>query len=250
MRFESKSRKTLPVPVYFASDMHLRLDRPDRALRLASWVETLSADDTLHLVGDVCDFLYATRQRTGREIKCMGLRSLAEFKERGGKLTVLVGNHDSWLGPYYQEVLGAELVTEPRILDVHSLRFHIVHGHRVGGRQPWKASMESRAFFEAFRGLPNAVASKLDRILEGSNDRGRSDDEARLIEIYRESLPRIEAGIDIALFGHVHSPLDDSSIVPRMVVLGGWHHRTSYLRVDPDGASLVVEDPAKNPVRA
>ena len=236
------------MPVYFASDMHLRLDRPDRAQRLASWVNRLHSDDTLHLVGDVCDFWYGTRQRNGMRLECLGLRSLADFKARGGTLTVMAGNHDLWLGPYYRDVLGAELVVEPRIVEAYGLRFHVVHGHRVGGRQPWKLAMESRAFFEAFRQLPAPIARRLDKTLELNNDHGRVDDEARLVSIYRGFLPQIEPGIDIAIFGHVHSPVNDTTTMPRMIVLGGWHHHISYLRVDEHGATLVVAESAKDPI--
>ena len=230
--------------------MHLRLDRPDRAQRLASWVDGLHSDDTLHLVGDVCDFWYGTRQKNGMRLECPGLRSLAHFKSRGGTLTVMVGNHDLWLGPYYQDVLRAELVVEPQVVEAYGLRFHVVHGHRVGGRQPWKSAMESRAFFEAFRSLPEPIARRLDKTLEGTNDHGRADDEARLVKIYRGFLPQIMPGIDIAIFGHVHSPVNDTKTTPQMIVLGGWHRRTSYLRVDEHGATLVVADPAKDPIIA
>ena len=238
------------MPVYFASDMHLRLDRPDRAERLSHWVNSLNPDDTLHLLGDVCDFWFATRQLRGDSLECPGLKALADFTARGGGLTVMVGNHDLWLGPYYQRVLGAELVTEPRIIEAHGLRLHMVHGHRVGGRQPWKAGMESRAFFETFRHLPSPIADRLDRKLESSNDRGRAADEARLLAIYRQFLPTIEPGVDIALFGHVHAPIDDATTTPRLIILGGWHARSSYLRVDEQGATFVVIDPANHPVHA
>ena len=63
------------MPVYFASDMHLRHDRPDRAQRLARWVDGLSPDDALYLVGDVCDFWLASRERPVDPSACEGLRA-------------------------------------------------------------------------------------------------------------------------------------------------------------------------------
>ncbi len=238
------------MPAYFASDMHLRLDRPDRARRLAQWVGGLNPDDTLHLLGDVCDFWYATRQIGPGPLACEGLRALASFGARGGTLTAMVGNHDLWLGPYYRRVLGAEIVEEPQVIEAYGLRFYLTHGHRAGGRQVWKSGMESRAFFEAFRNLPGPVAIRLDRALEGSNDKGRADDEARLVDVYRRTLTRLIPGIDVAVFGHVHSPVDDRTTSPRMVVLGGWHSGSSFLRVDEHGAKLTVIDPARAPVPA
>ena len=230
-----------PVSVYFASDMHLRLDRPDRGRRLARWVDGLACDDGLYLVGDVCDFWYVSRQRQIDPMACDGLRSLANFRRRGGDLKILLGNHDHWLGPFYQQVLGARIMAEPLIVEAGGLRLHLVHGHRAGGRRLWKTGMESRAFLELFERLPDRAANRLDRLLDQSNGRSRSGDEARHVEIYRQGLSQLPAGIDIAVFGHVHEPLDENRGTTRLVVLGGWHHGTSYLRVDDQGATLVVE---------
>jgi UDP-2,3-diacylglucosamine hydrolase len=229
------------VPVYFASDMHLRIDRPERARRLARWVDGLAPDDALYLVGDVCDFWQASRQTDADRSACEGLRALARFRSRGGALTVLTGNHDRWLGPYYESVLGARLVPEPQTVEAHGLRVFLNHGHRAGGRQPWKAGMESRAFLTAFGLLPEAVARGLERTLDSTNDRSRAEDEARLYGHFRDYLARVRPRADLAVFGHVHTPLDDPGTTPRMIVLGGWHGGASYLRVDGRGARLVVE---------
>lgn len=229
------------MPVFFASDMHLRLDRPDRGRRLARFVDGLAPGDSLYLVGDVCDFWFASRQRDGDPLACAGLRALARFRDRGGALTVLPGNHDLWLGPLYERVLGVGFVDEPLTVEAYGLRLYLVHGHRVGGRQAWKAGMESRGFLKAFERLPPPLAGGLDRLLDRSNDKGRERDEARLIAVYRSYLARVGPDADLAVFGHVHSPLDDPNCRPRLVVLGGWHDRSSYLRVDERGATLVVE---------
>lgn len=221
--------------------MHLRLDRPDRGRRLARWVDGLGADDPLFLAGDTCDFWYATRQSHRGIDACEGLSALKRYTERGGPLTLMTGNHDHWLGEFYEKELGARLVTEPYQSEVCGLRLHVTHGHRAGGRQVWKAGMESRAFFDAFVATPTAVADNLDRLLTRSNDRGRQRDEERLVRIFQQYLDRARPDADVAIFGHVHSPLDFQASRHRVVILGGWHAGASYLRVDESGARLVIE---------
>lgn len=237
------------MPVYFASDMHLRLDRPDRARRLARWVGGLNPDDALYLVGDVCDFWCASRERPLDASTCQGLRALAGFRDRGGSLTVLTGNHDLWLGPDYERILGATLAPEPLIVEAYGLRVSLSHGHRAGGRESWKAFMESRSFLSVFAGLPGPLAARLDRMLETRNEVGRVRDEARLVEIYRRRLAALDPSVDIAVFGHVHTPVDDPTTRPRLIIIGGWHDRTCYLRLDENGATHVVE-PAASAVPA
>src|SRR5262249_39667858 len=74
------------LTVYCASDVPLRLDRPERGRRLARWVSRLESDDQLYVVGDLCDFWYGSRQRGADPMTCAGLRALAEFRARGGSL--------------------------------------------------------------------------------------------------------------------------------------------------------------------
>ena len=232
------------MAVYFASDMHLRLDRPDRSDRLARWVDGLDPLDELYLVGDVCDFWFATRERRGDPFACPGLRALAGFRARGGMLTILPGNHDQWLGSFYETILGARFVSEPFLVAAHGLRIQLIHGHRTGGRAPWKFVMESLAFFRAFERLPAAVANRLDRTLETSNDLHRERDERRVMPRFLRHAEEVGQDADIVVFGHVHTPFDDARSSPRLIVLGGWQTAASYLKVDDQGARLIeARDP-------
>ena len=229
------------MAAYFASDVHLRLDHPGRARRLARFVARLCPDDSLVLAGDLCDFWLASRQRAGSWSACPGLAALADYRARGGRLTILAGNHDLWLGPFYGRVLGVGLTPEPLEVVAHGLRVHLVHGHRLGARPLWKAGMESRAFLETFARLPGPLARGLDRLLDRSNDQGRAADERRHMRIYRDYAGRLAGAADLVAFGHIHTPRDEASARPRWVVLGGWQEQASYLRIDDDGARLVIE---------
>jgi UDP-2,3-diacylglucosamine hydrolase len=232
----------LPVAAYFASDVHLRLDCPGRGRRFARFVGALEPeDDTLTIVGDLCDFWYVARQDDGDPSPCAGLRALAEFRGRGGAVTILVGNHDSSLGPFYRATLGLDLRDEPLDLAVFGLRARLVHGHRLEGGRGWKAWMESRWFLRIFRALPHLLASLLDRLLQWKNVRGRPAEERRYSAIFRKYAARCRDLADLVIIGHVHTPLDDARSNPRLIVLGGWHTQSSYLKIDESGASLIVE---------
>lgn len=229
------------MAVYFTSDVHLRLDRPERDRRFARWVNGLEASDTLWIVGDLCDFWGATRQSEAETASGPGLRALEAFHSRGGDLSIIPGNHDLWLGPFYERVLGARFLAEPVDLEVHGLRLRLVHGHRLGARRLWKACMESRAFFAGFARAPSILADPLDHLLEQSNDRGRRASEERHLAVFRRYTQEQVEGADLVIIGHVHRQVDEPGSRPRLVVLGGWHDRANYLRIDASGAVLVSE---------
>jgi UDP-2,3-diacylglucosamine hydrolase len=115
-----------------------------------------------------------------------------------------------------------------------------VHGHLLGARRSWKAAMESHAFFRAFGLLPGPFARPLDRVLIWKNERGLLADEERHLAVYRTYAASCRAVADLVVIGHVHRAVDEAPSRPRLIVLGGWQHRSSYLRIDEGGATFRV----------
>jgi UDP-2,3-diacylglucosamine hydrolase len=232
------------VTHYFASDVHLRPDRSERDRRFHAWVQRLNPGDALVIVGDLCDFWMAARAGPGGHQlwRCPSLRALAAFRRQGGELAIMAGNHDAWLGPFYESGLGAQILSEPCDLTVHGLRIRLVHGHLLGARRPWKAWMESQAFFQGFSHLPGPIARRLDQILAWRNQRGLAADEQRHLQVYRAYAAGCHGSADLVVIGHVHRAIEESQITPRLIVLGGWQHRASYLKVDSSGAHFQIED--------
>ncbi len=244
------------MPAYFASDIHLRLDRPDRAERFARFVATLQAGDSLTINGDLCDFWYAARQRRADPLACLGLRALAEFRNKGGDLTILPGNHDAWLGPLYEKALGVPCVPEPLLREVHGVRVHLVHGHLIGARPAWKAFMESQAFLQGFGALPEPLASRLEGLLDRTNDRKLDDSERRHLVVFQKYAESLAGTADLCLFGHVHRPVEVPETTgteiepprPRWIVLGGWQIRESFVKIDQSGIAFVIRGPNPRPL--
>ena len=230
------------MPLFFLSDVHLRLDRPERGRRLARFVAGLGPGDQLVVVGDLCDFWHASRE-LGRGA-CEGLAGLAAFRARGGSLTLLPGNHDTHLGPYYQNVIGLGYVSDSLDVDHAGVRFHATHGHLVGAQTPWKAWMKGPAFLRAFRAVPGPVARGLNTLLDSANSVGRESTDLKHIGVYRHHADTLRGRIDVCVYGHIHRVHHDTQGSPEVVVIGGWHHRSSFLRVDDDGSRrlVVVED--------
>jgi UDP-2,3-diacylglucosamine hydrolase len=231
----------LKVAHYIASDIHLRFDRPDRDRRFREWLGRVTPDDTLVIAGDLCDFWMGARRAEIDLFRSESLQALAEFKRHGGSLEIMGGNHDVWLCPVYERDLGARIIREPHDVTLHGLRLRLVHGHLLGARQLWKAGMESRAFFEGFGRVPGPVARALDHVLAWQNERGLKADEERHLRVYRAYASALRGSVDIVVIGHVHRALDESESAPRLIVLGGWQQRSSFLKIDESGASFHVE---------
>lgn len=235
---------------YFLSDVHLRLDRPDRGERLAALAAEIGPTDRVVIVGDLCDFWFASRQRRADPMRCPGLRALDGLRGRGVAVQLLLGNHDAWLGPFYEERLGLDVWPQPLTIDSFGHRVRAEHGHlTVRGKSSWKALLEGRGFLACFGLTPHPVAAGLEKALDRVNARGKVEADTRLIEAYRAEADAHAGAVDLAIFGHVHRAHDDASRLPRLVVLGDWCSGASYLRVDESGAvhHVVGATPAAGP---
>jgi UDP-2,3-diacylglucosamine hydrolase len=230
------------VAHYFASDVHLRNDRPDRDRRFRAWLNRLTPDDSLVIAGDLCDFWMGARRAWDDPLKSESLKGLADFRHRGGSLAIMAGNHDEWLCPYYTTTLGARIIAEPHDLTVYGMRLRLVHGHLLGARRVWKSWMESRAFFDAFAHVPRPIAQTLDQLLAWRNQRDLDADEERHLRVFRDYAAGCRGSADIVVFGHVHRAVDMASGGTRLIVLGGWQRRSSYLKIDEMGATFAVEE--------
>jgi UDP-2,3-diacylglucosamine hydrolase len=229
------------VPHYFASDIHLRNDRPDRDRRFRAWLNRLTRDDSLVIVGDLCDFWMGSRRAHDDPLRSESLRALAEFRRQGGSLAIMAGNHDEWLCPFYEAELGATIIADPHDMTLYGIRLRIVHGHLLGARRVWKSWMEGRAFFEAFAHVPAPFARALDQVLAWRNQRGLDSDEERHLCVYGKYAAQFQGSADIVVFGHVHRPVDLALTNPRLIVLGGWQRHLSFLKIDASGATFHVE---------
>jgi UDP-2,3-diacylglucosamine hydrolase len=234
------SEEILIVAFYLASDVHMRMDRPQRAGRFARWVRQLEDGASLLIAGDLCDFWMVSRQSEQEMLDSEGLAALVGFRARGGSLAILPGNHDFWICPFYERSLGAVVLREPYETTIHGIRLHLVHGHLLGARRKWKSWMESREFKTAFELLPGPVAGLFDQLLERRNNSGLDADERRHLAVFRTYTAGLRGVADIVVIGHVHRAVDDAASDPRMIVLGGWQERSSYLKIDSSGASFHV----------
>ena len=230
------------MALIFLSDVHLRRDRPERGRRLARVVGTLGPGDRVVVVGDLCDFWFASRESREIDPTCPGLRELAAFRARGGRLDLLPGNHDAWLGPFYQEVLGVGYAGRSIDIAVGGVRFRAIHGHEIGARTAWKGVMEARWFLRAFRTLPGFLARRMDSLLDSTNRVHRNATNVKHTAVYRAAADRLRLEVDVCVFGHIHLTHDDQASDPRVIVLGGWHDRASYLRVPETGEAVLVVD--------
>jgi UDP-2,3-diacylglucosamine hydrolase len=235
----------IPCPagkqVYFASDFHL--GAPDTAAslqrerKIVQWLAEAEQDAAhIFLVGDIFDFWFEYKQVIPKGYTRL-LGKLAAITDKGIGVTVFTGNHDMWMGGYFEAELNIPVFDDPHSFIIGGKKFFIGHGDGLGpGDHRYKMlkkifrSKLSRTLFSAVHpqwgvSLANYFSRKSRGTTEEQTFLG--EDREWLVHFCRETLQLTH--YDYFIFGHRHLPLDIA--LPeqsRYINLGDWLHHCSY----------------------
>lgn len=249
--------------IYFLSDIHLGVGsadaRREREARVTRWLDSIKDDAAeVFFVGDVFDFWfeYAAVVPKGH-IRFLG--KLTELADAGIKLYFFKGNHDMWMFDYFEEELGAKIISDEMIFERNGKKFFLHHGDGLGpGDKKYK--MLKKFFRSGFcqwlfaRIHPNlgvGIANKWSRKSrkDGIADTVKLAQMQSWLVIFCNELLKTEY-YDYLIFGHRHRPLDillDNG-KSRYINLGEWvYYNYSYAVFDGTDLKLHFDKFAKSP---
>lgn len=238
--------------VYFASDFHLgipdRITSQEREKRLCSWLEEIRGDAAiLYLVGDIFDTWFEYKNVVPKGFTRF-LGKLAELSDNGLQIEVFTGNHDLWMGNYFEEEMNIPVHFNPITKTINGKVFFIGHGDGLGpgdnGYKVLKAVMSSRISQWLYRRLhPDTgigMAGWLSRLGPKHADAPEKEflgEKEWLVQFANHTLQKKH--IDYFVFGHRHIaieyPLAGKSLY---VNLGDWIRYDSYAVFDGEELKL------------
>ncbi len=239
--------------IYFASDFHLgsypTSHSLERERRIVAWLDHIKIDaKELYLVGDIFDFWfeYASVVPKGY-IRFLG--KLAELADLGVKITLFKGNHDMWMFGYLKQELGAEVVSNEKVLQIDGKRFYIHHGDGLGPgdakykflKKIFRSRFCQWLFARLHPNLGIGIAtrwSKHSRIANNNEEKFLGEENEWLI-VYSKEILQGEH-YDYFIFGHRHLPYERSIGNQSTIVnLGEWINYNTYAVWD--GEQLTLE---------
>lgn len=237
--------------IYFASDLHLGSpDYPKSKKREAlfvQWLDEIKKDAAaIFLVGDVFDFWFEYRKVVPKGfIRLLG--KLAEISDSGIPLYLFTGNHDLWMGDYFEQELGAKIFNEPVLLNCHNKLFFIGHGDGKGPGD-FKFKVIKKVFTNPvcrwfFSWLHPDIGIKIAQIWSRAShtkpetELYKGDANEFLIQYVLRKSKDIKA--DYFVFGHRHFPMQKKLNESIYTNLGEWMYNKTYAVFD--GNELVLK---------
>jgi len=203
--------------IYFISDIHLGLQDEGEERRKLEGLRRLFAalreGDSLYMLGDVFDYWMEFRHVIPKGFTgffCL----LLELSNRGVRVTYLPGNHDFYLGSFFDRELGVrtiDTVDGPLSFEFEGRRFIVAHGDGLGegdgGYKFFARFVRNRFNLGLLTGfhpdLAVGLMKWLSRLSRTHKPQSRVMETDRLLE-YALSLER-QQEFDYFLCGHNHS---------------------------------------------
>ena len=243
----------------FISDAHLRDPQDENYRLLLELLERQENLDALFLLGDIFEFWLGYEHLVFAAYVPL-LERLRKLSSQGTRLYFVEGNHDFQLGPYFSDTLGCRIITRQQDLDWDGLHIHLCHGdlvHPTRGYLWLRSLWRSRLIKILARIIHPDLVWKFgiwlsDKSQKKKCSQHRPDPTPWLLDYaHRQDL----GNVDLLVCGHFHHPLDISTGQLRIIALGDWLSRYSFLQLDngkissasyPDGfsASVPVSAPA------
>lgn len=238
--------------IYFCSDNHL--GSPNRNLSLErekifiTWLDQIKIDaQAIFFLGDLFDFWFEYKKVVPKGFTRL-FGKLAELSDSGIDLFFFVGNHDCWIGNYFEDELGINVFHKKVDLKIDNYNILIGHGDGLGPgdnkykflkllfRNPILKKLFS--FIHPDIGISlGSFLSQKNKILSGSEKVFESEDKEMLFSYCKDVLKT--KYYHFFIFGHRHIPLElDLGNNSKYFNTGDWITHFSYLVYDGNSFNL------------
>ena len=238
--------------IYFCSDNHL--GSPNRNLSLErekifiTWLDQIKIDaQAIFFLGDLFDFWFEYKKVVPKGFTRL-FGKLAELSDSGIDLFFFVGNHDCWIGNYFEDELGINVFHKKVDLNIGNYNILIGHGDGLGPgdnkykflkllfRNPILKKLFSFIHPDIGISLGKFLSQK-NKIISGDEKVFESEDKEMLFSYCKDVLKT--KYYHFFIFGHRHIPLElDLGNNSKYFNTGDWITHFSYLVYDGNSFNL------------
>jgi len=238
--------------IYFCSDNHL--GSPNRNLSLErekifiTWLDQIKTDaQAIFFLGDLFDFWFEYKKVVPKGFTRL-FGKLAELSDSGIELFFFVGNHDCWIGNYFEDELGINVFHKKVDLNIDNYNILIGHGDGLGPgdskykflkllfRNPILKKLFSFIHPDIGISLGKFLSQK-NKIISGDEKVFESEDKEMLFSYCKDVLKT--KYYHFFIFGHRHVPLElDLGNNSKYFNTGDWITHFSYLVYDGNSFNL------------
>ena len=231
----------------FISDLHLNPSQPE-LIRLATDFLAHHHDaDALYILGDLFntwlgdDLIEAAYEPF--------INALRQLNQSDVQIYLMVGNRDFMLGERFAEMVGAELLPDPTLVELGRHHILLMHGDSLCiddvQYQRYRKVVRNSFLQWCFLHLPLGWRQSISDKIKARSREQKTFKSAMIMDVNPTEVASVmqQHGVQVLIHGHTHRPaihsVADTKSEKYRIVLGDWHNSPSYLCVDDDQFQLV-----------
>jgi UDP-2,3-diacylglucosamine hydrolase len=166
-----------------------------------------------------------------------------ELSRHGIRIDYVSGNHDFWMGDYFEKQVGLVVHRDHLDLDYQGKRVHLTHGDGLAradrGYRFLKKVLRNRFNVWLYRMLPPDWGIPLAKYVSQSSRSYTARRDNTFVNDYEEyARIRLEHGCDVVLIGHLHIPVIRTFPEGVYINTGDFISHFSYVKITRDETSL------------
>jgi UDP-2,3-diacylglucosamine hydrolase len=233
---------------YFISDVHLGelppVKEQERVTRFISFLQQLESQASrIFFVGDLFDFWFEYKYAIPKK-HFPTLHQLARLREKNIEIHYLPGNHDFWLGEFFEKELGIHTYDNEWTGEMGGKKFYLFHGDGVAkkdvGYRMLRRFLRNKINLKLFRLIHPDCGIPFARFVSGSSrqytNNIKLNDHDDYLQFARD---RFTEGYDYVIMGHRHNPIEYKHDGKKYINLGDWLENFTYAVFD--GRELRLE---------
>ncbi|MEK6572634.1 MAG: UDP-2,3-diacylglucosamine diphosphatase, partial [Bacteroidota bacterium] len=225
------------MKTYFVSDAHLGVNEREierqKERELIRFFDLVESDGKqLFILGDLFDFWFEYRTVIPKGYHRV-LAKLSELVEKGIEINYLAGNHDFWLGNFFEEDIGMHVFAEPFGITIGNAKFFLHHGDGLAqkdlGYRIMKKILRNRLNIKLYSWLHPDLGIGLARFSSRKSRNYTSQKDFGEVDgMLSFAAKKIAEGFQYVVMGHNHQPVYENVGDGFYVNLGDWISHYTY----------------------
>jgi UDP-2,3-diacylglucosamine hydrolase len=232
------------MSTYFIADLHLCEQQPQITQSFVQFCRNKARNArALYILGDFFEYWLGDDaiDATARVVQA----ELIKLNQSGVELFFMTGNRDFLLGPDYAKQCGMTVLEEPHVIDLYGQAVLLIHGDAqcIDDQvyQQTRAMLRNPTWQQQFLSMPIEQRIEFAQEARKKSQQHTKNSQQEIMDVNQEAIDQLfqTHNVKTIIHGHTHRPAIHQIKDQKRIVLGDWHHQTSYLAVTSTGYQLV-----------
>ncbi|MFC3195655.1 UDP-2,3-diacylglucosamine diphosphatase [Marinicella sediminis] len=227
----------------FISDLHLCDQQPQTTRSFIQFCHTQARHArALYILGDF--FEYWLGDDALDKTAQLAQQALCGLRENDVELYFMAGNRDFLLGETFADSCGMKLLQEPHVIELQGEPVLLVHGDAECtddlAYQQIRQQFRDPQWQNHFLSLSIEQRIEFAQKARQASQQHTQSSEQTIMDVNQQAIDDLfdHHQVKTLIHGHTHRPAIHANNGRRRIVLGDWHHQSSFLKVDDKGFAL------------